>query len=89
LFGRRARGADGGLSGGWAEHTDERAERAARPRLGTEWLGLSAHRHDAGAELRARDAAARRLGTDPHGANNGTAREGRRRSLWSEGGGQT
>jgi hypothetical protein len=58
LFRRRARGADGRLSGGWAEYTDECAEHAARPRLGTEWLGLSAHRHDAGAELRACDAAA-------------------------------
>jgi hypothetical protein len=89
LFGQRARGADGGLSGGWAEHADERAERATRPWLGTGWLGLGAHRRDAGAERRARDAAARRLGADPHGENNGTAREGRRRSLWSEGGGQT
>jgi hypothetical protein len=38
------------LSGGWAERADERAERAARPRLGTGRLGLGAYRRDAGAD---------------------------------------
>jgi hypothetical protein len=75
-------GSDTGTGSAGIESPSVLGTRWAQPEGGSTAGGVGeAVGNGAGAELRARDAAARRLGADPHGENNGAAREGRRRPL--------
>jgi hypothetical protein len=71
-----------GTGGAGIESPSVLGTRWAQPEGGSTTGGVGEAVGDgAGAELRARDAAVRRLGADPHGENNGAARERRQRPL--------